>query len=76
MKYFLEERRVQRKSYLQAQNDKQTCQICTRIYRPLGRKLKKIHIYTECPKIYHKSVLHLLRYTANLYLSRCVTDLR
>ena len=31
---------------------------------------------TECPKIYRKSVLHLLKYTANLYLSRCSTDLR
>ena len=29
----------------------------------------------ECPKIYRKSVLHLLGYTANLYLSRCSTDL-
>ena len=26
---------------------------------------------SECPKIYRKSVLHLLKYTANLYLSRC-----
>ena len=25
---------------------------------------------TECPKIYHKYVLHLLKYTTNLYLSR------
>ena len=31
---------------------------------------------TECPKSYRKSVLHLLKYTANLYLSRCSTDLR
>ena len=31
---------------------------------------------TECPKIYRKSVLHLLKYTANLYLSRGSTDLR
>ena len=31
---------------------------------------------TECPKIYHKSILHLLKYTANLYLSRCSTYFR
>ena len=24
----------------------------------------------ECPKMYSKSVLHLLKYTANLYISR------
>ena len=29
---------------------------------------------TECTKIYRKSVLHLLKYTLNLY--RCSTDLR
>ena len=31
---------------------------------------------TECPKIYRKSVRHLLKYTANLYFKRCSTDLR
>ena len=31
---------------------------------------------TECPKIDCKSVLHLLRYIASLYSSRCSTDLR
>ena len=31
---------------------------------------------TEYPKTYRNSVLHLLKYTANLYLSRCSTDLR
>ena len=31
---------------------------------------------TECPIIYRKSVLHLLKYTTNIYLSRCSTDLR
>ena len=30
---------------------------------------------TECPKIYCKFVLHLLKYIANLTLSRCSTDL-
>ena len=34
------------------------------------------HRHTECPKSYRKSVLHLLRYTKNLYLSRCSTHLR
>ena len=34
------------------------------------------YLCTECPKIYRKSVLHLLKYTENLYLSRCSTDLR
>ena len=29
--------------------------------------------YTECPKIYRKSILHLLKFTANLYLGRCST---
>ena len=29
---------------------------------------------TECPKIYRKSVLHMLMYTANIYLSRCSTN--
>ena len=33
---------------------------------------------TECPKIYRKSVLHLLkyRYRFAVYLGRCSTDLR
>ena len=31
-------------------------------------------IYTECPKIYRSILKHLLKYTANLYLSRCSTD--
>ena len=31
---------------------------------------------TECPKIYRKSVLHLLKYRFKVYLSRCSTDLR
>ena len=31
---------------------------------------------TECPKIYRKSILHLLRCTANQYFGRCSTDLR
>ena len=31
---------------------------------------------TECPKIYRKSVLHLLKYRFAVYLSRCSTDLR
>ena len=35
-----------------------------------------VNMHTECPKIYRKSVLHLLKYTTNLYLSRCSTDLR
>ena len=29
---------------------------------------------TECPKIYRKYVLHLLKFIAKLYLSRCSTD--
>ena len=33
-------------------------------------------LHTACPKIYRKSVLHLIKYTANLYLRRCNTDLR
>ena len=33
-------------------------------------------VNTKCPKIYRNSVLHLLKYTAILYLSRCSTDLR
>ena len=37
---------------------------------------RQCQIATEFPKIYRKSVLHLLKYTANLYLSRCSTDLR
>ena len=34
------------------------------------------YLYTECLKIYQKPVLNLLKYTTNLYLSRCSTDLR
>ena len=33
-------------------------------------------IITECPKIYRKSVLHLLRYRLAVYLSLCTTDMR
>ena len=29
------------------------------------------HVPTECTKSYRKSVLHLLKYTANLYLNKC-----
>ena len=32
--------------------------------------------YTECPKIYRKYEIHLLKYSTTLYLSRCSTDLR
>ena len=31
---------------------------------------------TECTKIFRKSILRLLKYTANLYSIRCTTDLR
>ena len=31
---------------------------------------------TECPKMYRKYVLYLLKYTENLYWSRCSTDFR
>ena len=34
------------------------------------------HLYTECPEMYRKFVLHLLKYIANLYLSRYSKDLR
>ena len=47
---------------------------------PFSRSLSLLILYktlcTECTKIYRKYVLHLLKYTANLYLSRCSTDLR
>ena len=33
------------------------------------------HEHTECPEIYRKTILHLLKYAADLYLSRCSTDL-
>ena len=33
-------------------------------------------IDTECPKIYRKSVLHMLKYRFVVYLSRCNTNLR
>ena len=33
-------------------------------------------IRIKCPKSYRKSVLHLLEYNANLYLSRFSTDLQ
>ena len=36
----------------------------------------KRYYSTECPKIYRKSVLDLLVYTTNLYLSWCSTDWR
>ena len=32
--------------------------------------------YTECPKIYRKPVLYLLKHRFAVYLSRCSTDLR
>ena len=36
----------------------------------------KLKLVTECPRINRKSVLHLLKYTENIHLSRCSTDLR
>ena len=38
--------------------------------------LPKIFGFTECPQIYSKSVLHLLKYKFAVFLSRCCTDLR
>ena len=36
----------------------------------------RYHIpYTECPKIYRKSILHLLQFTDNLYLSSYVVQI-
>ena len=44
---------------------------------PLACSLFKHRIiHTEFPKSYRKSVLHLVKYTASLYLNRCSTDLR
>ena len=37
---------------------------------------QEIFLFTECPKIYRKSVLHMLRYIFVVYLSRSSTDLR
>ena len=34
------------------------------------------HEHTECPKMYRKSVLHLLKYRVTVYLNRCSADLR
>ena len=34
----------------------------------------EIEPYTERPKMYRKSVLHMLKYIANLYLSRYSAD--
>ena len=33
-------------------------------------------LYTECPKSNRKSVLHLLKYTTHIYLSKCSRHLR
>ena len=33
-------------------------------------------VLTKCPKINRKAVLHLRKYTENIYLGRCSTDLR
>ena len=38
--------------------------------------LQMRYSHTECPNIYRKSVLHLLKYTSNINLSKCSTDLR
>ena len=35
-----------------------------------------ICLNTKCPKMYRKSLLHLLKYRFAVYLSRCSTDLR
>ena len=52
--------------------------------RRTARGIYNIHVgirkfllsHTKCPKIYRKYVMHLLKYTANLYLSSYSTDLR
>ena len=36
---------------------------------------ENIRLTVHAPKMYRKSVLHLLKYTTNLYLSRCSTFL-
>ena len=38
--------------------------------------LNCVNVCTECPKIYRKSVLHLLKYRFAVYISRRSTDLR
>ena len=46
------------------------------IYVFLKLQKKRDMYIIVCSKIYRKSVLHLLKFTTNLYLSRCSTDLR
>ena len=46
------------------------CYTAARVHRT-PRRVRK---YTECPKIYRKSVLHLLMYKFAVYLNRCSTD--
>ena len=49
---------------------------------PIQKSRQIVHLHfviaksTECPKICCKSLLNLLQFTANLYLSRCSTHLR
>ena len=42
----------------------------------ISQKFINDGVCTECPKIYHKSVLSLHKYKFAVYLSRFCTDLR
>ena len=56
-------------------SDKETNNFRPKVHqKTLGEII--INHATECPKNYRKSVLHLVKYTTNLYLSRCCTDMR
>ena len=53
---------------LQPQPRRPRCRLRTQLLA--RQELLGNQVFTECPKIYRKSVLHLLKYTENLCLSR------
>ena len=62
-------------SILLLSDNKASCHLDKERYTMFfGREKNVFFCIPECPKIYRKSVLHLLKYTANLYLSS--TDMR
>ena len=79
-------RTTSRGDYLYCMSKKSWPLLCSNLLYTMGQdflitynhllRWTKLAQILSIPKLYRKSVLHLLRHTANLYSSRCITYLR
>ena len=63
-------------NYINISNVRRNCNEKNEIMSQISYDLTIHSVYTECPKIYRKALLHLLKYRFAVYLTRCSTDLR